>query len=389
MVVSKTNSKKTSTKKPNYKPLSGDGLLVLPNFSRYFLLLVVAGSVFLLLWVISPFFTVLIYAALIAIFFNPVNKWFVKVFRGHKGISAFLTTLFVILVVLGPLTLFVVFIAQEAFVTYQVLDAKLMQLDFKSVDFNQLNTIPVIGEPLDKFFENMRFKEIFGQLQFDIYAIVQDIGQNVSSFIVNSSASLVKSIGNTVVNIFILILTVFFFFKDGDRIRNYLKILSPLPLRHEEEIEKKLKETTYGIAIGAFGTAILQGIMGGIGFAIAGIDHAIFYATIMSFAALIPYIGSSIIWAPAALAVLLSGEVGWGIFLIVWGFTVISNIDNFVRPYLIGSSSSMHPLTTFLAVLGGLFVFGLKGLVFGPIILSLVLTIFHIYKLEYSEVLST
>lgn len=362
--------------------------LVLPNFSRYFLIIALILAVLLFLWVLSPFFAVLIYAALIAVFFDPVNKWFIKIFKGHKGISAFLSTFIVILLVLGPLSIFILFLAQEAVTTYQILEAKLLILDVAAIDLNRLETIPYVGEQINDFLTKYKIDELLRESNFDLYTLIQDLGQAVSTFIVNSSAALVKSVGNTVVNLMILVLTLFFFFRDGDSFREYLKALSPLPKKHENAIEDKLRETTYGIAIGTFGTAILQGIMGGVGFAIAGLEHAIFYATIMAFSSLIPYIGSSIIWGPAAIALLLQGEVGWGIFLIAWGIIVIANIDNVTRPYLIGQSASMHPLATFLSVLGGLFVFGINGIIFGPLILSLVLTLFHIYLLEYKEILA-
>lgn len=367
--------------------LAGDAL-VIPFFSRYFLMIAVVVSMLLLLWVISPFFTVLIYAALIAIFFNPMNEQIVKLFKGHRGVASFFSTVIVLLLVLGPLTLFVLFLTQEAVVAYQVLEKKILLLDFQAIDINKFETIPYIGIPVTSLIEKYHVDSLIAQSNVDLYLVVKELGQSISTFIVNSGASIVKSLGNTIVNVLLLILTVFFFFRDGGKFRDYLKALSPLPKEHENDIEKKMKEITYGIAFGTFGTAILQGIMGGIGFAIAGLSHATFYATIMAFAALIPYFGSSIIWGPAAVALLFQGEIGWGIFLMVWGLLVIANIDNLTRPYLIGTSLKMHSLATFLAVLGGLFVFGINGIVFGPLILSLVLTIFHIYRLEYNELLA-
>lgn len=363
--------------------------LVLPDFSRYFLLGAVAIVLILFFWVISPFFSVLVFGALIAVIFNPLNKWLVKVFKGYRGIAAFVSTLIVIIVILLPLTLFILFTAKEAVATYQVFEERLIELDLQGIDFNKLETIPYVGDSLKRFVDKYEIDVILKESNFDVYSAVQDIAQKVTTFLVNQSATFVKNIGDFILRAMILVLTAFFFFKDGDRLRAYGKSLSPLPRKYEDAIEKKLKDTTYGMLVGTFGTAVIQGVLGGVGFAIAGVEHAVFYGTIMTFAALIPYVGSSVIWAPAAIVLMAFGPFGWGVFLALWGLIVVSNIDNLVRPVLIGSAASMHPLATFFVILGGLFVFGLKGIVFGPLILSLTLSIFHIYQMEYKEVLKT
>lgn len=361
--------------------------LVLPDFSRYFLLFTVTVSVVLLFWVVSPFFTVLVFAALIAIIFSPLNEWLAKIFKGYRTFAAFLSTLIVLILFLVPLVLFVMFIAKEAVDTYPAFEAKIAEIDFRAIDLNKLETLPVVGEQLNRYVDKYELDTLLERSNIDIFASIQEIFQGVSTFIVNQSTLLVKSLSDTIISGFILVMSLFFLFKDGQKLRDYLKVLSPLPKQYEDAIEKKLKETTYGMVVGGFGTSILQGFLGGLGFAIAGLEHAIFYGTIMTFASLIPYIGSSIIWAPVALFMLIQGPFWGGVFLSIWGLFLISNIDNIVRPYLIGATARMHPLATFFVVLGGLFVFGLKGIVYGPLILSFALSVLYIYRLEYKEVL--
>jgi predicted PurR-regulated permease PerM len=352
--------------------------LVLPDFARYFFVFAVITILALFFWVIGPFFDLLIYAALIAIIFYPMQKYLEKFLKGHKGVAAFLTTFSVIVLLFAPLTLFGIFIAQEAVDAFQLFEAKLTELDLDSVK---------IGQLLDQFFERHGFAGFLNEIDVDFFKVAQDIGEAVSTFIVNQTTTIVKSLADTMVALFILLLTLFFFLRDGDRVIEFIKSMSPLPKKYEDEIEGKLKATTYGILVGGFGTAFLQGIAGGMGFLIAGVNHVIFWTTIMTFSALIPYVGASLIWAPVALVLLIQGNTTWGIFLGLWGLFVVSSLDNFARPYLIGSHANMHPLPTFLVVLGGLLVFGLKGMIFGPLILGLTITVIHIYQLEYREVL--
>ncbi len=370
--------------------IQGPKNLVLHDYARYFFILAIAFVLLLFFWVISPFFNVLVYASLIAVVFNPVFKWISKLVRGHTGIAAILSTFVVILVVLTPLTLFTIFLVQEAVSAYDLLDNKLVELDFESFRLTgALRDIPFIGEVWGNLSERYGFSDFFKDYNFDAFSLVKDLGEKVSTFLVAQSGTVLKSVGDTMIGLLILLLTIFFFFRDGEHFANLLKRLSPLPTKYENEIENKLRETTYAIVVGNFGTAILQGVVGSIGFAIAGVENVLFWGTIMAFASLIPYIGAALVWVPTGLAFIIQGESIWGIFILLWGLCLISIVDNVARPILIGSRSKMHPLATFLVVLGGIFVFGLKGIIFGPLILSLTVTIIHIYQLEYHEVLKT
>lgn len=379
--------KKTVKRKKTVSQEEADLALVLPNFTRYFLLIALVASVVLLLWVVSPFFKVLIYAALVGVILGPLNKRFTSWFKGRRTLAAMLSTFLVVLVVLLPLTLFGFLLAREAVDTYQLLEARLMEFDYRSIDFKRLDSLPYIGDWLALQVDKYELQAWVNQVNTNLLAAVQDLSKSVSLFLVNQGVNVVRGAADTIINLVIFMLTLFFFFRDGDRIRDYLRYISPLPSKHEIQIEKKLVDTTHGIVFGTFGTALLQGIVGGIGFLIVGMDQVIFYATIMAFSSLIPYIGASIVWAPVALFLLMQGQIWQGIFLIIWGMAVVATVDNFTRPLFIGGRAQMHPLATFFAVLGGLFVMGIHGLVFGPLILSLALTILHIYQMEYKAVL--
>jgi predicted PurR-regulated permease PerM len=141
--------------------------------------------------------------------------------------------------------------------------------------------------------------------------------------------------------------------------------------------------TLYGI----FLTSIVQGIIGGIGFAIAGIPHALFWGTAIALFSLIPVVGTSVVWVPASLILIATGNLTSGIFLFCWGILIVSTVDNFLRAFLIGGRTNTNQLLMFLSVFGGIGMFGLVGVIFGPLILTLFFAFLHIYELEYDKVL--
>jgi len=141
------------------------------------------------------------------------------------------------------------------------------------------------------------------------------------------------------------------------------------------------------IVLGVFLTSIIQGFIGGIGFAIAGISNPVFWGSAMAFFSLVPMVGTAVIWVPTAIILLILGNWGLALFIFLWGFFAVGTVDNFVRPYLIGGKAHTYPLMTFLVVLGGVLTMGLKGVIIGPIVLMVLMSFLHIYEAEYGKVL--
>lgn len=361
--------------------------LVLHDFARYFFVLAVVAVLVLFAWIISPFFNTLVYAAAIVIVFYPVHEWFLRRLRHRGSAAAFFSTLFVILVVLIPVILFGFFLTQEAVSAYQLFSVKIATVHFNTMQWDSLYELPWIGPILLKWATYFGFSDFVYSSNLDILGWAKSLVETLSGFLVTQSATILGAVGNTVMKFFVLLLTIFFFFRDGMRFVALLGHLSPLPSRYETEIGYKLRDTTYAIVMGTFVTALVQGLAGGLGFAIVGMDNLVFWASLMAFASLIPYVGAALVWGPVALAFFIQGDALWGVFMVLWGLLVVGLIDNIVRPMLIGSRTQMNSFLTFLAVIGGILIFGFKGIIFGPFILSLTVTILHIYQLEYKEVL--
>jgi len=151
-------------------------------------------------------------------------------------------------------------------------------------------------------------------------------------------------------------------------------------------LSKKFTEVSQGTIYGILFTAIIQGIIGGIGFFFVGIPAALVWGTLMTFSALIPAIGTGIVWVPAVIILLIQGNIISGLFLFFWSLILVSLSDNVIRSYFIKGKIKMHPLLTFFSLIGGFLYFGLMGLIIGPLVLVLSVTLLHIYTLEYKKV---
>ena len=196
--------------------------------------------------------------------------------------------------------------------------------------------------------------------------------QFVASFLAGQSAKITAGFVWFFISFFIMLFALYYLFKDGKDIVKYLMVISPLPDKYEIQLFNKFKEISMATLFGIFLTSLIQGIIGGIGFAIAGIPNALFWGTAIAIFSIIPVFGTAIVWLPASLILFVSGNSFGGIFLFLWGLLLVSTVDNFLRAYLIGERTKSNQLLIFLAVIGGVIMFeGLVGVIFGPLILTL------------------
>lgn len=353
--------------------------LIVEKLPGYFLIACVIAALIFFLEVISPFLTVTLIGAVLVIAFYPLYKWILKLFRGWARTASLVSCLLVVFVIIVPLAFFVVLIAGEAFDTYQVVQAKIESGMFdKYLQWKDGGFFYDLKQSIDP---------VINLDGLDIKKNIIDMAQALSSFLVSQTASFVASFFEIVLGIIVMIFVMFYFFKDGPSIVKRIGHLSPLPTVYESELFAKIASMVKAVVFGVFLTAIIQGIVGGLGFAIVGISNPVFWAAAIAFFSLFPVVGTAIIWFPASVILAIMGEYGGAIFIFLWGMFVVGTIDNFVRPYLIGGKAKTYPLLTFLAVLGGVMTMDLKGLVIGPLVLIVLLSFLHIYESEYAKVL--
>lgn len=355
------------------------GLLIIEKLPGYFLLVCMLSALGLIGYILSPFLTELLVAAFLVVAFYPVHKKLTQWFRGLKGLASFVSVLLLVILVLAPITVVVLLITSEASDAYQIIQTKIDSGVF------------------DRYFqwsEGGYFYELKQQIQpvidldsLDLKQMIIDSAQSVSTWLVDQTGAILKSIGGFVLGIVILIMTMYYFFKDGDKLVKRVGQLSPLPIVYEKELFTKIRQMVKAIVFGVFLTSIVQGALGGIGFAIVGISNPVFWGTAMAFLSLVPIVGTALIWVPAAIVMAILGSYGAALFLVLWGLFLVGTIDNFLKPYLIGNRAHTYPLMTFLVVLGGIMVMDLKGVILGPIMLVILMSFLHIYEAEYKRVL--
>ncbi len=317
-----------------------------------------------LFFLFRPFLIEIIIAtAIVSVFYKPYEK-LAKVLWNKKYLASFIMCLLLLLIIIIPVSRFMVYTAQKASTAYATVSNVLSQADL--IQSNLLNKINASGSG----------EEI-------LKTLVIDVTSNIKDWLVSGTSAFVKGTTDFIVSLAIIILTMFFFFVEGRSLAEKIIKLSPLPTKYDMEIIRKFRAVSRTTFISVFATAFIQGLLGAIGFLIIGWPF-IFIFVIMAFLSIIPYIGSSIFYVPAAIYLILTGQVWQGIFVLAWCFVVVSNIDEIIRAYIIKGKAEVNPIFVVFSIIGGISLFGFWGVIVGPLIISLVATIFHIYELEFN-----
>jgi predicted PurR-regulated permease PerM len=235
-----------------------------------------------------------------------------------------------------------------------------------------LAKIPVVGQPA-----TARWQGLAGDSKKLLQELQQFI-QPVSAWLLSGGLKLTGGL----VQLAMSILIAFFFYRDGSGLAERLKNgVDRIAGERGQRLLELAGNTVRSVVYGILGTALVQGVMAGVGFLIAGVPGAALLALLTFFLSIVP-MGPPLVWLPAAIWLFQQGHTGWGIFMLVWGVGV-SSVDNFVKPRLISGRSNIHPVTVLLGVLGGLKLFGFIGLVVGPLILALFIALVRFYEGEY------
>ena len=215
--------------------------------------------------------------------------------------------------------------------------------------------------------------------------------QRVPGWVARHGGTFIGGLAGLLLGFAMVLLSTFFFYTEGESILRQLSILSPLPKRYDNEFRQRFKDVIEATFRGQLFTAIAQGLVTGIGLAIAGVPGAGFWGAVAALLSLIPMVGAAAVWVPAAIYLVISASMGarpwWqAIFLIVWGLLPVSLVDNIVRPWAMKGKAQLPAIPLLFAVLGGLQAFGFVGLVIGPLVFSLLMSILDIYKKSFSTI---
>ncbi len=315
----------------------------------------VVGAIFL------PYLSPLLMAATFAIVFEPLHRKIMSIFRIGTGLSAFLTVAGIIIIVLVPLSLFAIRVVAEGFNLYTVV-----------ADLGK--GVIVSGQVAEFIHTKLPFID-FGMVMANAGAFLSRIVDWLFSNIVTVFSGLTVFFANT----FIALIALYYFLKDGKRIRAGLLNLMPLSEHYKNEIAEKLVLAVNSVVRGSLVVALIQGVMATIGFFAFGIPSAAFWGALTVVAALVPVVGTMIIVLPAVVYLAIIGNFFPALGLAVWGIIIVGLIDNFTRPQILKRGVNIHPLAVLLSVLGGLKLFGPVGFILGPVAVSLLFALLEIY----------
>lgn len=344
------------------------------SLTKPFLLILLGLVLIGCYFVFRPFLTeILVAAILVSIFYAPYLK-LTNFLKGRQNLAALLMCLFLVMLIIIPTVRLVIYAGQQSVTAYA-----------QAVNFFNSHSINGVIQPsalpdklfgsfnLAQYYDNQTFKNIF-----------LDILKQSSNWLLSGATMLVKGTTSFIVSLFVIIVTMFFFFVDGKKMLERLMYLSPLPNAYDKEIFQKFRTVSYTTILSTFVTASAQGLVGAIGFAVVGFP-AFLAGVIVALLSLLPYLGSMIFYVPVGLYYLLVGKIWQGIFILLWGAIIIGNIDNIIRAYMIKGKAQVNPIFVVFSILGGIVLFGFWGVVLGPLIISIAVTIFHIYELEFCD----
>jgi len=321
---------------------------------------------YLLMLVLQPFAGSMAWAIFLAFILNPVHNWLARKLGNRPGTSAGIITGLTPFALLTPLTLLGLAFANQARGLIEYLRSQ--NLHFDATMLLEVEKYPVIG-PVARFArEEMQLNA--ADLQGWITRAAEATLRNVGSL---GSGIVLGALG-TVVGFFFMLFLLFFFLRDGETMFAQLKRLIPVPEEHREQLFVHLASVTRGVFYGIGLTAIVQGALVGIGFAIAGLPSPVVFGVLAAVLALLPAGGAAIVWIPAVLYLAAIGNWTMFIFLLIWG-VITSTSDNFLRPLLVSRYAPVSAFTVFVGVVGGIAAFGTIGIVVGPVFLALVAAI--------------
>lgn len=311
----------------------------------------------ILMW---PFLIVIILAAALAVLFYPIHRWFVrKVTKGNTWIAAILTVLTFLIIVCGPIFLIGKSVVYQTQMIYESL-----------VDDTSANVlIDRVNNAVARYFPWANFR-IENKATDIVTALTTKVGDIVSFAL------------NMIFSLFLMILAMFYFLKDGPRWHDVIIYGSPLSNENTEKIIRKLSLAIDGVVKGYLLIAVIQGILLGLGLWVFGIPNPALWGVFAGIASLIPTIGTALVSIPAIIFLISTGNTGAGIGLAIWASVLVGMIDNLLSPIVVGKKVDIHPMLILFSVLGGIALMGPAGILIGPLVVSFIYALTSVYSDE-------
>ncbi len=336
------------------------------------LLVVFITAVFLAM--IRSFLMAIFMAGIFAALARPCYKWFEAALKGRRSLAAVLTLLLIIFLVLLPLAML------TGVVTAQAIKVSQSATPWVKAQISQPGAV-------SEFLAGIPYYDKIAPHSELILRKAGEMVGSISQFLINNLSSAALGAVNFLFMLFTFLYTMYFFLMDGERLLEKILYYLPLQDHDEQQMLEKFTSVTRATLKGTAVIGILQGGLAGLAFWVVGIPSAAFWGAIMVVLSIIPSVGTAVVWLPAAVILGFGGAIGKAVGLFVFCAVVVGSVDNLLRPVLVGKDTQMHELMIFFGTLGGIFVFGMVGVIIGPIIAALFVTIWEIYGQAFQDIL--
>lgn len=332
-------------------------------------------GVFLL---IKPFLDAIIMAFILSLLCLPIHQRIERKLVNKPNTAALLSCFLLTVTIVIPFGFFINAIVQQAGI--------FSKSAYEWVNLGKAQLL--LDHPyVQKFIAAIN--RIYPFEDFNTQMILEQAGGAISKLgtgVLDISAKLVGNVTQVLTSFLLMLFVLYFLLRDHEFLVEKIRHVVPLSRSQENRLLHEVETVAKSAMLGSFATAVVQGIAGGFAMWLVGLP-GLFWGMMMGFCSFIPMIGTALIWLPTAIYLILTNEWQWGVFLIVWGVVVIGSIDNFVRPLVMQGNSGMNTLLIFFSLIGGIQVFGLLGLIYGPLIFGISLALFSLYEIEFSDFL--
>ena len=334
--------------------------------------------------IFRPFLVAIAVALVLTSLSYPVFDRLCDRLKGRRSWAAFLTCLGLTLVIVIPFIILLILLANEVGQVYAQFQERLTRGDFNNLqNLQSLQDVPGLRRPIAWVSQIVDLRKV------NLAGSLSTILQQASLFLLSHSTGILSGIFNLIFDFFLMVVTMFFLFRDGRDMAAQLETWSPISARYTELIATTFQNVARATIIGSLLTALAQGTAAGVIFWALGVSNALFWGTLSAFFSLVPVVGAALIWVPWALYFLVTGQIWTGILMIVLQSVIVGSLDNVLRPVLIEGRIQMHTMIVFFAIMGGISYFGVLGMIFGPIIVAMGLTLLEVYRIEFRSQLET
>ena len=321
-------------------------------------------------WILWPFYGAILWAIVFATVFAPAHRRVQASVRHSPNLAALMTLLLIVTIVLLPLTLTAMSLVQETTSLYEKIEKG--ELDFGGFLSQLINALPAWASDL---LARWGISDL-GDVQTRVSSALKEGSQ----FLATQVLAIGQGTAHIVISFFLMLYLLFFFLRDGSQLAQRLKDAIPLRPEQKRALFSKFTIVIRAMFKGTILVAVLQGVLGGIIFWFLGVPAAVLWGVVMAFLSLLPAVGAALIWLPVALCFVATGAVWQGLALIAYGTLVIGLVDNLLRPILIGMDTKLPDYVVLISTLGGIAIFGLNGLVIGPVIAAMFIATWDIYS---------